>query len=131
MELSESLQKKLNSLGERYEEVSSLLSQPEIVSDRQKYTSLSREFSELEPLVLSFNDFSKLKNDLSENEIMLSEADSELRDLVEIEIEDIKKQLHKKFDELNVLLLPKDPNDKFNIFLEIRAGTGGDEAACG
>ena len=105
MELSESLQKKLNSLGERYEEVSSLLSQPEIVSDRQKYTSLSREFSELEPLVLSFNDFAKLKNDLSENEIMLSEADSELRDLVEIEIEDIKKQLHKKFDELNVLLL--------------------------
>ena len=105
MELSESLQKKLDSLGERYEEVSSLLSLAEIVSDREKYASLSREFSELEPLVLSFSDFSKLKIDLTENEMMLSEADSELRDLVEIEIEDIKKQLHKKFDELNVLLL--------------------------
>ena len=129
MELSESLQKKLDSLRERHEEVSSLLSQPEIVSDREKYASLSREFSELEPLILSFNAFSKLKIDLNENELMLSEADSELRDLVEMEIEDVKKQLQERFDELNVLLLPKDPNDKFNIFLEIRAGTGGDEAA--
>ena len=93
MELSESLQKKLDSLRERYEEVSSLLSQPEIVSDREKYASLSREFSELEPLILSFNALSRLKIDLTENELMLSEADSELRDLIEMEIKDIKKQL--------------------------------------
>ena len=104
MELSESLQKKLDSLRERYEEVSSLLSQPEIVSDREKYASLSREFSELEPLILSFNAFSKLKSDLTENESMLSEADSELRDLVEIEIEDVKKQNNgEKVDDEKVL----------------------------
>ena len=69
MELSESLQRKLDSLRERYEEVSSLLSQPEIVSDREKYASLSREFSELEPLILSFNAFLKLK--ISTNMIIM------------------------------------------------------------
>ena len=129
MELSTSMIAKLADLTDRFEEVSALLSDSETMSDRDKFTALSKEFAEIEPVVLCYQRVNKLNDDLEESSALLDDDDADLRELAEQEIAETKTQLEALNQQLQALLLPKDPNDKSNVFLEIRAGTGGDEAA--
>ncbi len=129
MPLTESMVSKLAGLNDRFEEVSALLSDPEVMSDREKFTSLSREFSELEPVVLCYRKVEKLEADLTDSRALLEEDDAEMRALAEEDIAETLGELEGLEAELQKLLLPRDPNDHSNVYLEIRAGTGGDEAA--
>ena len=129
MALSESMVMKLAGLTDRFEEVSAHLSDPEVMGDRNKFTALSKEFSELEPIVVCFKNFEKLQAQLADSKSMLDEEDAEMRALAEEDIVQTNADIEELSDQLQFLLLPKDPNDRSNVFLEIRAGTGGDEAA--
>jgi peptide chain release factor 1 len=120
---------KMASLNDRFEEVGALLSDPEVMSERDKFTSLSREFAELEPVVLCYREVQKLESELEDARGLLEEDDPEMRALAEEDIQQTSESLEQLTAQLQTLLLPKDPNDHSNVFLEIRAGTGGDEAA--
>ncbi|MGB1158909.1 MAG: peptide chain release factor 1 [Porticoccaceae bacterium] len=120
---------KLDTLNERYEEVGALLSDGDTIADQNKFRSLSKEYAELEPVVKSFVDYQTVIDDLSEAKLLLQDADADIRTMAEEEITDREAQLEVLELQLQKLLLPKDRNDDKNVFLEIRAGTGGDEAA--
>ena len=120
----------LGVLADRYEEVSALLADVEVMADREKFTSLSREFAEIEPVVAGYREVTKLTDAIEDSKSLLDEEDAdEMRTLVEDDIRQSTNELEALTENLQRLLLPKDPNDHSNIFLEIRAGTGGDEAA--
>jgi peptide chain release factor 1 len=130
MELSQSMLAKLAGLNDRYDEVSALLADPEVMGERDKFTALSKEYAELEPVVRCYRDVTKLEENLVESrELLAGESDSEMRELAQEDINETTAKIRQLSDELTVLLLPQDPNDHSNVFLEIRAGTGGDEAA--
>ena len=127
--MKESLYLKLEKLTGRQEELEGLLSDPDIINNQNKFRELSQEYSEIKPIVLCFNNYLDINKNIENSREVLKENDKELQELA---IEELKKaeieskQLENK---LQILLLPKDPNDSNNIFLEIRAGTGGEEAA--
>ncbi|MGI9325411.1 MAG: peptide chain release factor 1 [Pseudomonadales bacterium] len=127
--MSASMMSKLSSLSDRFEEVGHLLSDPEVMSDREQFTALSREFSELEPVIKSFGLNQSLSQQIEEAQVLLEDDDPEMRALAGEDLQSLKTELEQADAELQRLLLPKDPNDAANVFLEIRAGTGGDEAA--
>jgi len=122
---------RLDNILRRREEITISLADPDITSDNQRYTRLSREFSEIEPVAEEASHYLKLQQQLQDNREMADDpdCDAELRDLAEAEIIELKQALADSDARLNLLLLPKDPNDDRDIILEIRAGTGGDEAA--
>jgi peptide chain release factor 1 len=120
---------KMAGLTDRFEEVSGLLSDPEVMSEREKFTALSREFSEIEPVVLCYQNLQQLQANLEDAKDLLQEEDAEMRAMAEEDIQITTRDMDVLESELQTLLLPKDPNDHSNVFLEIRAGTGGDEAA--
>ena len=121
---------RLEKVKERYEEVTRLLSDPTVVSNQQRFRELSKEHSDLAPLMKSYDAYRKLKKDLVElKEIMGTSSDPEMKQLAFSELDETKVKLQAVEDELKVLLIPKDPNDSKNVIVEIRAGTGGDEAA--
>ena len=127
--MKESLYLKLEKLTGRQEELEGLLSDPDIINNQNKFRELSQEYSEIKPIVVCFNNYLDINKNIENSREVLKENDKELQELA---IEELKKaeieskQLENK---LQILLLPKDPNDSNNIFLEIRAGTGGEEAA--
>ena len=122
-----SIQAKLSQLADRLEEVSALLASEEATRDMDQYRKLNREYSEITPVVELWHEFNRINANLADAESMLS--DPEMADLATEEIKDGKVRLEQLDYDLQTALLPKDPNDERNIFLEIRAGTGGDEAA--
>ncbi|MEM9255983.1 MAG: peptide chain release factor 1 [Pseudomonadota bacterium] len=124
-----SLITKLETLTDRHEEVSALLGDAEVIADQARFRDLSREFSELEAVVSCYTDFSQVQTDLEDARQMLEDSDPELRELAREELESGNERLVSLETLLQTLLLPRDPNDRRNVFLEIRAGTGGDEAA--
>jgi len=124
-----SLLAKLDALTERHEEVAALLGDPETIADQDRFRTLSREYSELEDVVRSYAAFRTASADRDEAQAMLGDSDPEMRALAEEEAADADSRLETLERELQVLLLPRDPRDGRNVFLEIRAGTGGDEAA--
>ena len=124
-----SLLTKLETLCDRHEEVSALLGDAETISDQDKFRGLSREFSELEAVVQCYNSYSRVKEDIEEARQMLDDADPDLREMAREELDANEGRLDELETELQALLLPRDPRDSNNVFLEIRAGTGGDEAA--
>ena len=124
-----SLLSKLEALTDRHEEVSALLSDSQTIADQKKFRDLSREFSELEPVVACYALYRRATADREEAQLMLSDADADVREMAREEIESGTEQLAELEKELQTLLLPRDPLDSHNVFLEIRAGTGGDEAA--
>ena len=124
-----SIWSKLDLLAERYEEVGALLSDAEIISDQNKYRELSKEYAELEPVVKSYQSFLEVASDIDEAKLLLKDSDPDMRAMANDEVHDGQAQLEVLEVDLQRLLLPKDPNDGKNVFLEIRAGTGGDEAA--
>ena len=127
--MKSSILAKLELLKERYEEVGALLSDSEIISDQDKFRSLSKEYAELEPVVLSYSMFVQIKVDIEEANNLLKDSDPDMREMAEEELKRAELESENLELELQHLLLPKDPNDGKNVFLEIRAGTGGDEAA--
>ena len=120
---------KLESLRDRFEEVAALLSDAEVMADRESFTALSKEYAEIEPVVGCYRRAMELEANIADNEQLLEEEDPEMRELAQQDIADCSAQLEDLTSELKRLLIPKDPNDQSNVFLEIRAGTGGDEAA--
>lgn len=127
--MNPNLSAKLEQIGERVEEINALLSDPDTISDQNRFRSLSIELSELTPVVEAFNTRLRLTDELSQAETMASDSDESIREMAAEEIGPLKEQLEQCEASLQKLLIPKDPNDDRNIFLEIRAGTGGDEAA--
>lgn len=119
---------KLESLVERHEEVQHLLGDATIIANQDKFRALSREYSQLEEVSQCFRAYQQVLTDLETAEEMAAEEDPELREMAQEEIKQAKEDIERLEDELQVLLLPKDPNDERNCFIEIRAGAGGDEA---
>ncbi len=119
---------KLETLVERYEEVQHLLGDPDIIGDQDKFRALSKEYSQLEEVTKCFQAYQQAQEDLVAAEEMAKEDDEEMREMAQEEIKEAKETIERLTDELQILLLPKDPNDDRNCFLEIRAGAGGDEA---
>lgn len=125
--MTPTLRRKLEALAERREELEHLLSDPEVLADNERFRNFSREFSQLEPIAAALADEARAKGDLASAEAM--RADPELRELAEEEIADAQARLQALDEQLALLLVPRDPRDDGNLFLEVRAGTGGDEAA--
>ena len=127
--MKESIQNKLHTLIDRHEEVAGLLADPDIINDQNQFRELSQEYAQLEPVVNCFQEYKGARDDLAAAEEMMKDDDADVREMALEE----KKEASEKVDTLEIdlqkLLLPKDPHDESNIFLEIRAGTGGDEAA--
>ncbi|ULF69545.1 peptide chain release factor 1 [Vibrio alginolyticus] len=119
---------KLETLVERYEEVQHLLGDPDVIGNQDKFRALSREYSQLEEVTKCFQAYQQAQEDLVAAEEMANEDDEEMRAMAQEEIKEAKATIERLTDELQILLLPKDPNDDRNCFLEIRAGAGGDEA---
>ncbi len=124
-----SILEKLQHLSDRYEEVSALLSDPEVIAQQNRFRDLSREYSELEPVVKSYGEFQRVQANLDEASQLLKDADADMREMAQEELQVGEARRAELEVDLQKLLLPKDPNDEKNVFLEIRAGTGGDEAA--
>jgi len=120
---------RLEQTEERYEELGRQLSDPNIVSNQENYRKVSKQHRDLEDTVEKFREYRKLRDGVSEAKAMLGESDAEMRAMAEEELASLEPQLAKVEEELKVLLLPKDPNDDKNIIIELRAGTGGDEAS--
>ena len=120
---------KLDTLEERYEEVGVLLSDSDIIADQEKFRSLSKEYAELEPVAKAYENYRSVIDNLNESKSLLKDSDADIRAMAEEEVERAESELGDLELTLQRLLLPKDPNDEKNVFLEIRAGTGGDEAA--
>ncbi|MGF1741547.1 peptide chain release factor 1 [Vibrio profundum] len=119
---------KLETLVERYEEVQHLLGDPGVIGDQNKFRALSKEYSQLEEVTKCFQSYQQAQEDFAAAEEMAQEDDAEMREMAQEEMKEAKSAIANLADELQILLLPKDPNDERNCFLEIRAGAGGDEA---
>ena len=121
--------KKLDAVEKRFEELTALLADPEIVGDRKKYTQLAREHAELSEIVETYREYKKVLQDIADNKELLEDSDEELARLAREELKELEARKEGLEKRLMLLLLPRDPNDEKNIMLEIRAGTGGEEAA--
>ncbi|MCK5887030.1 MAG: PCRF domain-containing protein, partial [Alcanivorax sp.] len=122
-----SLQGKLEKLADRFEELSALLSDPDIIGNQKKFRDLSREYSEIDPVVKCYQDYLKAAANLDAARAMQDDSDPEMREMGQEEARDATAKMDALADELQKLMLPKDPRDGANVFLEVRAGTGGDE----
>jgi peptide chain release factor 1 len=129
MSLHESIHGRLQQVQDRLEEVSALMAQAEVITDQNRFRDLSREYAALEPVVSTWRQWQQAGQSIDDATAMLEESEPELRDLASEELEQATLQREKLESRLQLLLLPKDPDDDNNIYLEIRAGTGGDEAA--
>lgn len=121
--------RKLEALVERHQEVEQLLSQPDVISDQEKFRELNREYSRLQHLVTAFKDYQTASADVEEMQQMLESGDEELKAMAEEELAPTQEKCAALEHELQLMLLPHDERDDCNCFLEIRAGTGGDEAS--
>jgi peptide chain release factor 1 len=124
-----SIRQKLEKAEQRFEELGGLLADPEILGSSERFRDLSVEYARLQPTASAFAAYRRLEEDLRSAEVILTDADSDMRALGREEIDAIHARLDQRAAELQRLLLPRDPHDERNVFLEIRAGTGGDEAA--
>ena len=123
--------KKLDFILEKYEELSMTVSDPEVIANQSLWQQKIKELGEMEPVVTKYKEYKKVQEDLAATEEMLNElgSDDEMRDMAKEELAELKEKSEKLTEELKVALLPKDPNDDKNVILEVRAGTGGEEAA--
>ncbi|UVE16989.1 peptide chain release factor 1 [Pseudomonas sp. LS44] len=124
-----SLVNKLDALQDRFEELTALLGDAEVISEQTKFRAYSKEYAEVEPVAQCFRDYRKVQEDLLSAQALLKDNDPDMREMAAEEVAQAKEQLSELESRLQRMLLPKDPNDGRNVFLEIRAGTGGDEAA--
>ena len=127
--MKDSIRRKLEITSERLEEISALLSDPDVISDQNKFRALSQEYSQIEPISNLFNEFKSLNEDLGIAEEMKHDKDIDIQDMGKDEFTIIEEKISSLLMDIKKSLIPVDPHDASNIFLEIRAGTGGDEAA--
>lgn len=120
---------KLAEVENKYEKITQALSDPKVLSNKEEYMKYSKESMQLEPIVTKFREYKKILQQIEETEEILKSGDPELKELAEEELQKLKKIKPQIEQELKILLLPKDPRDEKNVILEIRAGTGGEEAA--
>lgn len=124
-----SLLNKLATLQDRFEELTALLGDAEVIANQPQFRAYSREYAEVEPVVQAYRQLCKVQDDLAGAQALLKDSDPDLRAMAEEEVEQAKASLEELEDRLQRMLLPRDPNDGRNVYLEIRAGAGGDEAA--
>ena len=120
---------KLDDVEKRYEELTLKISDPEIINRQNEWREYMKEHAEIEPIVLKYREYKKVKNDYEEAKAMMGDSDKEIRDLAEMEMLEAKEKMPKLEEELKFLLIPKDPDDDKNVICEIRGGAGGEEAA--
>jgi peptide chain release factor 1 len=127
--MKDSLLEKLENLVYRHKDLGGLLSDPEVVNDQQRYLKLVQEYAQLEPVVKEFKTYLEIEESIASTSALLDESDASLRELAQEELQQLKADKKVAESNLKVFLLPKDERDDCNVFLEVRAGTGGDEAA--
>jgi len=127
--MNSGIQERLNRARERFEEVERLLSDPDVIADRNQFQALSMEYGELEPIIQVLRESETNQQAASDAREMADEDDAEIAAMASEELRKVQKRAHQLEQRLQTLLLPRDPNDSRNIFLEVRAGTGGQEAA--
>ena len=120
---------KLDFILEKYEELSLKVSDPDIINNQKLWQKHIKEMGEMEPIVNKYREYKKAKEAVAEAKEMLDSGDAELRELAKMELAEYEDQIPEMEEQLKILLLPKDPNDEKNVILEVRAGTGGEEAA--
>ena len=125
----ESILSKLSEVASRYKEIEDLLSDPEVTKNQENYIKLSKEYSELSPVVNTYSEYLAANEDISEAVLLSKDEDSDIKIMAEAEILDLKEKINQLEIQIKQLLLPKDPDDSKDVFLEVRAGAGGDEAA--
>ena len=124
-----SIQNKLDNLAQRFEEITVLLAEPSVQNDQNKFRALSKEYAQLDPVISCFRDYRAALEDIAYAETLAADDDPEVRAMGKEELMAAQEKADQLTESLQILLLPKDPNDERNIFLEVRAGTGGAEAA--
>lgn len=127
--MKESIRYKLESVSDRFEEIAGLLADPDVIGDQKQFRELSKEYSRVEPVVKLFNEFQSLSDDIVAAEEMTNDVDADIREMGQDELGGLTDQRETLLLQLQKSLIPPDPHDDANVFLEIRAGTGGDEAA--
>ena len=127
--MKDSIFQKLETIKERHEEISAELADPDVISNQNEFTKLSKEYSQLEPIVKKFSDYISTLDELGSTKELANDQDEELKEMAQDEIKIAEDKIEQLETELQTLLLPKDPHDESNVYLAIRAGTGGDEAA--
>ncbi|MBQ3691055.1 MAG: peptide chain release factor 1 [Bacteroidales bacterium] len=121
---------KLEGVKQRFEEVSALVNSPDAMQDMKRYVALNKEFKDLEPLIKEYTEYKNILANIEEaKEILKNETDEEMREMAKEELETLTSSLPEREDTIKIMLLPKDPEDDKNAIIEIRGGTGGDEAA--
>jgi peptide chain release factor 1 len=127
--VKDSIRYKLESVKDRFEEISGLLADPDVISDQNQFRDLSKEYSRVEPIVKLFGDFESIEEEIAAAKEMTDDTDSDIRDMGQQELDELSVRREELLADLQKSLIPADPYDDSNIFLEVRAGTGGDEAA--
>lgn len=127
--MKDSLKTKLDSMSERYETLGMMMSDPKIISDQNKYRDCGKEYAQLEPLVKCFQDLLQTEEAITNAKLLQQDDDKDMQALAVDELSELEPKKERLEEEIQILLLPKDPNDSCNVYLEVRAGTGGDEAS--
>ncbi len=127
--MKNTIRSKLESVNDRFEEIAGLLADPEVIKNKNKFRELSKEYSRIEPVIKLFNEYQKLSIEITAAKEMVRDADNEISELGREELDIVTNQQESLFLQLQKSLIPPDPYDESNVYLEIRAGTGGDEAA--
>ncbi len=124
-----SIKAKLENLAERLEEINALMAAPDVINDQNQFRALSKEYAQLNPVIACFNAYQKTLADIEEAQSMLKDDDDDMREMAKEELKEATERQEKLEQQLQILMLPVDPNEGKNVFLEIRAGAGGDEAS--
>lgn len=122
------MEERLDGMTRRYQEINEQMMSPQVVSDRRTMAKLGREQSELTPIIETYEEYRKTRDELEEARVLKEEDDKEIREMAEMEIEELEPKIQELLNRLELLLVPKDPNDSHNAFMEIRGAAGGDEA---
>ena len=124
-----SLLEKIDGLQHKFEEISTLITDPDVIADMKRFVRLNKEYRELEKITVACRKYKKMLADLNEAKQLLSDPDADVREMAKTEIDDIEPKLPAMEEEIKILMIPPDPEDAKNAIVEIRGGTGGDEAA--
>jgi peptide chain release factor 1 len=127
--MNEKLSHKLLNLTDRHQEIEHLLGESQIIADQDQFRKLSQEYAQLEPIIKAYAQYQQTSTHIADNRSLLEDDDADIKEMAQEELNELEKQLERESLALQTLLLPTDPHDGANVFLEIRAGTGGDEAA--
>jgi len=124
------LLEKLEAINNRFKEVSQLITDPDIIADMKRYIQLNKEYKDLEEIVDAYNEYRNVIDNIkSSKEILSTEKDEEFREMAKMELEELSERKESLEENIKIMLVPSDPQDGKNAIVEIRAGTGGDEAA--